>query len=262
MTYNHEKFIQDALNSFLAQKANFAFEILVFDDCSQDHTVEIIKEYEKKYPDLIKPILNNVNLNNKPRGFSRYTNGEYIAMCEGDDYWTDPDKLQIQVDFLDQNPDYAICFHKVKRVNENNPANSSVFPENCPDTTYLEDLLEANYIQTNSVMYRNRKIPALNTIALPKDWLSHILHAEFGKIKIINKVMSVYRIHKNSMWGAFKNDLERHKQYGNNEIEFYRYIDHHFKIKYHDLMLENIFSICFRKLSGEQSLLIASTARS
>ncbi len=104
--YNHEKYIADALEGFVMQKTNFAFEILVHDDASTDRTAEIIRDYEKRYPNLIKPIYETENLYSKQDGsleriqFGR-VKGKYTAMCEGDDYWTDPLKLQKQFDAME-----------------------------------------------------------------------------------------------------------------------------------------------------------------
>lgn len=113
-TYNQAKYISDTLNGFVIQETSFPFEVLIHDDASTDGTVEIIKEYEKKYPDIIKPIYEKENQYSKGKGLvtkiqkSRATR-KYVAMCEGDDYWTDPHKLQKQFDFMEANPDYTLC---------------------------------------------------------------------------------------------------------------------------------------------------------
>lgn len=118
ITYNHVQYIRQCLDGFLMQQTNFAFEVLIHDDCSTDGTTEIIKEYELMYPDIIKPIYEKENQyqQGKPYGsvvwnFPR-AQGKYIAMCEGDDYWIDSLKLQKQVDFLDANPEYSFCCHR------------------------------------------------------------------------------------------------------------------------------------------------------
>ena len=116
ITYNHAPYIRQCLDGFLMQQCNFAFEVLIHDDASTDGTQEIIKEYQEKYPEIIKPIFQTENQYSKgERGFNarfNYTRakGKYIALCEGDDYWTDPLKLQKQVDFLEVNEDYGACF--------------------------------------------------------------------------------------------------------------------------------------------------------
>lgn len=114
ITFNHEKYIRDAIEGFLMQKTLFPFEILIHDDASTDRTSYIIREYEEKFPDVIKPIYQTENQYSKGISISATyqfprARGKYIAMCEGDDYWTDPLKLQKQVDFLEKNPMFVLC---------------------------------------------------------------------------------------------------------------------------------------------------------
>ena len=112
--YNHEKYIRSALEGFVMQKTSFPFEVLVHDDASTDHTAEIIREYEIKYPDIIKPIYSTENQYSKNDGsldriqYGR-VQGKYIALCEGDDYWMDPLKLQKQYDLLEKHPEIDMC---------------------------------------------------------------------------------------------------------------------------------------------------------
>lgn len=125
ITYNHLNFIEQAIESFLMQKTTFSFEIIINDDCSTDGTTEILKKYEKKYPELIFPIYHAENEFSKGiRGITARNTfprarGKYIALCEGDDYWTDPLKLQKQVDFLEKNENINLCFHQVNFVDVN-----------------------------------------------------------------------------------------------------------------------------------------------
>lgn len=119
ITYNHAPFIKQCLEGFLMQKTSFAIEILIHDDCSTDGTTEIIKEYTSKYPHLIFPLYEEENQYQKGKAseidFYNYkrARGKYIAYCEGDDYWTDPLKLQKQVDFMKANTEYSVCFHEI-----------------------------------------------------------------------------------------------------------------------------------------------------
>lgn len=122
-TYNHEPYIRQCLEGFVMQKTNFRFEAIVHDDASTDGTADIIREYAKKYPDIIKPILETENQYSKHDGSIRrimnaHTRGKYVAMCEGDDYWTDPFKLQKQVDFLELNKEYSFCCTRYKIYDE------------------------------------------------------------------------------------------------------------------------------------------------
>ncbi len=121
--YNQKDTIKRAIDSVLAQKTNFKYEIIIKDDASTDGTTEIIKEYQKKYPDIIKPIFETENQFSKRRAMEAFyeaikrARGEYLAICEGDDYWVSADKLQKQVDFLDNNYGYSICTHLTKKIN-------------------------------------------------------------------------------------------------------------------------------------------------
>ena len=114
ITYNHEPYLRDALDSFLMQKTNFPIEIILAEDCSTDGTRKICEEYATKYPETIKYIYRdqNVGYNENEYEAMSAASGKYIAYCEGDDYWTDPLKLQKQVDFLETHPDYAVCWHR------------------------------------------------------------------------------------------------------------------------------------------------------
>ena len=116
MCFNHEEYVAQTLDSFLMQETDFPFEVIVSDDASTDGTADIIRSYAEKYPDIFKPVLLEENQFSKgvnlfAQYFFQRTEGRYVAFCEGDDYWTDPKKLQIQVDFLEANPDYSACAH-------------------------------------------------------------------------------------------------------------------------------------------------------
>ena len=117
--YNHEKYIRSALDGFVNQKTNFRYEVLINDDASTDHTAAIIAEYEAKYPDIIKPVYQTENQYSKGVHIFQtilfpIAKGKYIAVCEGDDYWCDENKLQKQVDFLESHEGYAACVHNTR----------------------------------------------------------------------------------------------------------------------------------------------------
>lgn len=135
ITYNHENYIKESLDSMIMQKTNFKYEILIHDDASTDKTADIIKEYQNKYPDVIKPILQKEN--QQSQGVKKVSykynhtraKGKYVAMCEGDDYWTDENKLQKQVDYLEANPECTFCFHNAIVVDQvKNKKTRSVIP--------------------------------------------------------------------------------------------------------------------------------------
>lgn len=127
LVYNHEPYLRECLEGFVMQQTDFPFVAIVHDDASTDHSVDIIREYAAKYPDIIHPLYETENQWRKADGSLRKimndaieaTGAPYIAMCEGDDYWTDPHKLQKQVDFLDTHPEYELCCHRYKILNQN-----------------------------------------------------------------------------------------------------------------------------------------------
>lgn len=227
-TYNHEKFIRDTLHGFSIQKSDFDIEFLIGDDNSSDRTPEIIREYQEKDSRII-PVIREKNLGPGANfvDLAARARGMYVAICEGDDYWTDPQKLQKQVDFLDNNPDYSIVFHPVTVINEDKNIDEFIFPENLNGSIHLDRLVQGNFIQTNSVLYRWRFTGGMpktyNENVVPADWFLHLLHAEWGRIFCLNDVMGVYRKHSAGMWSQIEKDQISHrKKFANREIDFFR----------------------------------------
>jgi len=209
ITYNHERFITQALESALAQKTSFEFEIVVGEDCSADLTRQIVVEYQQRYPNKIRLMLPEKNLGAN-RNFAstlQACRGQYIALLEGDDYWTDPSKLQEQVNFLDSHEECAICFHAVRVFHEDGngaPRNSPRFGHKKIST--IEDLLGVgNFIPTCATVFRNGLIgefPDWFYTLRIADFSLHVLNAQYGKIGYINKVMGAYRIHSGGTFSA------------------------------------------------------------
>ncbi len=167
----------------------------------------------------------------------------YVALCDGDDYFTDPYKLQTQVDFMEAHPECGLCFHPVKVVYEDGSGRERIYPplEEMPrgvrEFYYLADLMRVNFIQTNSVMYRWRFTEGLPDWFVPDlvpgDWYWHLLHAETGKIGFINKVMSVYRRHTASLFYASEISPKANRlKHGLSELRSYDVINKHFKGRY------------------------------
>lgn len=233
-TYNQEKFIRQCLDGFVMQKTNFKFEVIIHDDASTDKTPEIIKEYQTKFPDIIKPIFQSENQFSKSVPiFKKYiypkVKGKYVALCEGDDYWTDPNKLQKQVDFLESNPEYSLCFHPVKFIYEDKLNKTNIHPSKkflSQDLT-LEKLLKTNFIQTNSVVYRwrfnNEDVQyVIPDGIIPGDWYLHLCHAKVGKIGALKDVMSVYRRHSGGVWSdTDATNKNLHRRHGLKELKMY-----------------------------------------
>ena len=207
LVYNHEPYLRDCLEGFVMQQTNFPFVTIVHDDASTDSSAAIIREYEEKYPDIIKPIYETENQYSKRNGsLGRIMNAaidatgaKYVAMCEGDDYWTDPLKLQKQVDFMEANPEYSICFHKVKRlIQQTGEFRDEIDVRDMPGRSTIVDLVEGNYIHTPSVLYRiYPKIikQCLNMIpCFFGDYTTWLLLANEGDIFKFEDIMAVYRV--------------------------------------------------------------------
>ena len=209
ITYNHEPYIRQAIESILMQKTDFDFCLYIFEDCSTDNTAAICREYAAKYPELIKANLNKVNIgvvkNATLMHETTFASGaRYIAMCEGDDYWADPVKLQKQVDFLEASPDYVICFHRVYELTDDGKLSISHLNVQEDERTFsLEDLAQNNFLHTPSVVFRNAlQLPAWFGKSPVGDYVLHMLNARYGLIKYFPDPMAVYRIHRTSTWSS------------------------------------------------------------
>ncbi len=216
-TYNHEQFIKECLNGFVKQQTNFPFEILVHEDASTDNTARIVKEYENKYPNLFRCVYQTENQFLKQNTLINIlfpmARGKYIAMCEGDDYWTDPNKLQKQVDFLEANPDYAICFNAVNTLS-GTTEKPSVLNRSKEETYSILDLAEENIIHTASVVFRNglfEKFPDWFNESPAGDYVLHMLNAKKGLIKYFPETMAVYRVHNAGVWGQHNVEVNHPK---------------------------------------------------
>ena len=207
LTYNHGKYIEDALEGFLIQETNFPIEVLIHDDASTDNTADIIRQYQEAYPNIIKPVYQTENQWSKDKEVIRRAQygrikGKYLAYCEGDDYWTDHSKLQKQVDFLESHLEYVACFHHIDILNEENVIIKMYGEDN--QFAFIGDYISA--IQGNfggstlSVVLRNNKISIDRISELTKDckigdWPIFLLLSLDGKAYTLPIIMGVYRNH-------------------------------------------------------------------
>ncbi len=201
-TFNQEKYIAECIEGFLIQETDFPFEVCVHDDASKDSTASIVREYEAKYPKIIKTIYETENQWSKQDGsFTRVVTSmltsKYVAMCEGDDYWVDPQKLQIQVEFLENNPEYSMTFHDAIIKNEPGvPEKLDVYPS-MEDRDYTATEMFAKWtVPTASMIYRREVLDF--KLKDPDAVLNGDIYlvekcAAMGKVRCFNKKMSVYR---------------------------------------------------------------------
>lgn len=220
LTYNHAPYIRQCLDGILMQQTDFAFEIIINDDCSTDGTTEIIREYAEKYPEIIKPIFHDENQYQKGlRGFFHrfvfpIAQGKYIALCEGDDYWTDPLKLQKQVDFLESHPDYSLCFHNAIVHYEDRKTSDCPFGK-IEDRDYTDVEIYENWIiPTASVIIRKDVVKSELYIKTSKekrfvygDIVLFLTASRCGKMHGFPEIMSIYRKHTGGV--VFQEKLSR-----------------------------------------------------
>lgn len=270
ITYNHEKYISDALNSFLMQELSFPYEIIVHDDASNDKTPEIIRGYEKKYPEIIRSIYQKENQYSKGKKpltdfLIPLVRGKYIAICEGDDYWTDTRKLQKQVEFLNNNLDYVMCFHKVKVVDVHKKFLGLYYGLSNEGSKEIKvkDAAKGGIIHASSKLIRSDFYKKSRP-----DWLKNARHGDYssalytaaeGKVYYIDEVMSAYRsgVENSIMTNRKKNfSKESAIKYHLNRIETLVMADVYYDYKYHDeieqvnLISEVIIALLGNDFSG------------
>ncbi|MCC3869510.1 glycosyltransferase [Terrisporobacter mayombei] len=225
ITYNHEKYIEQTIQSFLMQKTNFKYEILIHDDASTDSTPEIIKKYHKKYPNIIKPLLQKENQWSKGVTIINYTfnhkraKGKYIALCEGDDYWTDPYKLQKQIEYMESNANCSLCTHAVDIIDENSEEIMNIIrPKNSNSRIDSREFIAGGgmFIGTNSIVYRKRLMdnpPDWYFDAPVGDYPLQIFLAINGEVYYMDESMATYRVGVPGSWSNrvyFSKDRIKH----------------------------------------------------
>jgi glycosyltransferase involved in cell wall biosynthesis len=218
--YNHADYIEQAIKGVLMQKTSFKFVLVIGEDCGNDHTREIIKNYQKLYPDKIILKLPEKNLGVISNSISNkfFCNGKYIAECEGDDYWTDDLKLQKQVDFLESNDQFIIhSANAVYLATDNPELNGTKLHADAPDRILsLEDFISRNKIITCTVMFRNRNIDYPEGFASLtfSDWFIYMMLLEKSGLKAYksSETYAAYRVLTTSLTGSLSSEsyLEKH----------------------------------------------------
>jgi glycosyltransferase involved in cell wall biosynthesis len=220
-TFNHVDYICDAIHGFLSQKTDFPFNVVIHDDASTDGTADIVREYEGRYPRIIKGVYQERNL--LSQGIRRdqymrpFLKGKYIAVCEGDDYWMDPNKLQIQVRFLEDNPEYVISGHDAFILDDGaRVVSASKLPDSQKRDFDEEDLIHGRaWILTLSWVYRNIDIPAVqeSRYILNGDIFFTSRIGWHGKSKYHAEIRSGgYRRHVGGIWSMYAREDRRAAQ--------------------------------------------------
>ena len=241
LTYNHEKYIRKTLEGFVNQKTTFDYNIIIHDDASTDKTQEIINEFVKKYPRKFIIIFQKENQYSKGVDITNkfilpMINSKYIAICEGDDYWCDENKIQLQIEYMESNPNCSLCVHNTLFINENGTSLQKTFNDIGKSTKIsVEELIMKNICQTSSYLYKsefkylpeNFQVPGVGDSPL-RLWLA--LH---GEVYYIDKVMSCYRIGGANSWSmSIKRDKDRQVKHNLHMINFYNNVNQYTNYKF------------------------------
>ena len=255
ITYNHEKYIRKALDGFVMQKTNFKFEVIVHDDASTDGTADIIREYAKKY-DFIKPIFQKENQYSKgvsfgPKYIHPLMQGRYIAFCEGDDYWTDPYKLQVLYDYMSAHKECSMCCHAYENIEANTEkVIGEIHTLQSEGTITIQKAIKYdNPSQLASQMFRRECIIDKPEIYLGRgvgDYTVLLYAATLGEIHYIDKVMARHRIAADGSWTnrVYRNRRLRSK-HDENMIGFLMDFDKFYNNQYHEYVAPKIEEFTF-----------------
>ena len=240
--YNHEEYLRQTLDSFLNQKTDFPFEVLVNDDASTDSTGDIIREYAAKYPEVIRPFYQKENLYSRRINlydvvFFPACRGEYIAVCEGDDYWNDPEKLQLQVNWLDAHPEYSACVHNSIGRFTDQP-DKVLFAQDGDRDIPFEQVVQgmSHAYHTSSILARREFIlnpPDYRDVAYHQgyftDYAVGVRLGLAGKVRFLDRCMSVYRIGSNpSAWSrGVGQEYHKLKRFVSGEIAMLKTVKQH-----------------------------------
>ena len=240
ITYNHERFIERAIDSVLMQETDFTYEIVIGDDCSRDNTGNILEKYRIKFPEIIRLLLHEKNIGLGSNFMQTYLacKCQYVAMLEGDDYWTDKHKLQKQVHEMDLHPECTLCGHSVEARNEKGEYLYTYGPSQMvhglKNIYEMEDIIKGNFMHTSGLMVRNHVVeqfPEWFKDCVTADFVFQILHAMHGKILFLPQTMSVFNNNAGSAW-ATKSILYK----AQNAIKAYRLVDRMLDYQYHAIV--------------------------
>jgi len=255
ITYNHSKYIEQALDAFLSQEVNFKYEIIIHDDASTDNTQKILKRYKNKYPEKIQLVLQSENQYQRGvtkifyYGIFTLAKGKYIATCEGDDFWTDKNKLQKQIDFLETNPDYNFSLGQViikNEITQSEILQKEKFKIAAKEYYTVKDYLKYSFSQTSTFVFRSGYIqPQFCNSYLGEDNLMVVLGTKEKKIKYHNEVFSTYRIHPSGLTQQKFNPRLLYLDFRKKHESFREILDNKYRLVFFSLRLKIYFKYKF-----------------
>lgn len=243
ITYQHEAYIRECLDSIIGQKGDFSLEVIIGEDCGQDSTYDICKEYEAKHPDIIRVLESKQNLGVMPNfvRVMKEAKGDFVAICEGDDFWIDEFKLQKQLDFMNSNPECTLCFHNAEIRHEGFNRKDGLFVGNTSKKFYSsEDLIKEFRLPTASYFYRKASfdIPEWIAKVYNGDYSIALILSDVGQVGYADFVGSVYRKNVFGLSGRSKNSMVLTRI-----AQVLWYFDVQSNFKYHDEIVQRNLSM-------------------
>ena len=261
LAYNHEKYIEQAIESILNQKVDFQYEVVIGEDCSKDRTREICIDYQKKYPDVIRLILHeeNVGIYENVRSVYDACKGVYVAHLEGDDYWNDRHKLQKQVEFLDRHPEYSACVHNSYMLNYINGKKRKLSSHKKDYDISMEELIQwHNVFQTSSLVFRGylskNKPEFAQGISGIGDYPTALWLGLNGKIHYMNDVLSTYRFNVPGSWSSSNITQEQIKHNEDRVIKMLLIFNDYTQKKYQEAVNKRIDRMTIGRYSRENDI--------
>lgn len=274
LAFNHEQYIRDAIEGFLMQKTTFEYEIIINEDASTDGTAKIIREYEDKYPDIIHPIYHKVNqyskgININDKFMVPLAKGKYVALCDGDDYWTDPYKLQKQYDAMEANPSCHMCLHKVRELNLNDTSLMMTIPRNdvkdgvLSSYEFFTELGQSNFFNEVCYFFRKdeyeeyqRNYPNFAKAAMKNktdDTPMLLYFGSLGDVYYIDEELAVYRHFVGGSWSDkfSKASSEKVKNWCDNACELYTLFNQFTDNKYREPLKRKLLYLEYKKAEIE-----------
>lgn len=239
LAFNHGEFIGQAIERVVSQQCDVEFELLVGEDCSDDRTRDICKEWQRRHPRIVRLVTADTNVGMHPNLFRLWcrARGQYIALCDGDDYWTDDGKLAKQVKFLNARPEFSMCGAITRRIQRDKDGTWKPAGEVRPPWTKerygIEDLIPHYCFQTSSVMIRKAglRFPRWMPTVYCGDRPLYLLCAECGPVGFLPECMSIYRLHESGVWHG-----ERQQAKARKSAKLFEAVDAHFRRKYRRLI--------------------------